>query len=150
MKKMTIVFIAFFAVGCAGRPFVNMYSRIDTSDKTVFAPLGERGLTGQLKRVLREKGWNVYVSNRGDSVTTGLPNQNSYSTSSTPTARYRLLLGYRRVGTEADEINLDLSFVDVKTGQEVFTMNSNYTTTEAVVEDFSKALDSSNLGQSNQ
>jgi hypothetical protein len=127
MKKALVIVIALFLSGCMYHNVQN-YSFIDLSQKTVTVPSGAKGLKGELKKVLAEEGWQLSVD-RGPSVVEGEFGSNtkleSYDTFNT---RYRLYVYYHQydICFNLDPaISYEISFIDNKTGSEVFTIEGN-------------------------
>ena len=117
--------LSVFSFGCY--PFhINEFSKIDSADKTVFVPLGEGAIVGELKEVLRDQGWKVFVEENRQQITEGTNGEKTeLKTQSLSNARYRLLISStvnltNFAGTVYD---YEISFVDNKTGQEAFTLH---------------------------
>ncbi|MBU3069389.1 hypothetical protein KOI40_06115 [Aestuariicella sp. G3-2] len=90
--------------GCASQE-TEIYSRIDTSEKTVNVPAGHKGITGAVRKTLKQNGWEVVPFLSTD-------------------ARYQLQINAHRVQlvclNEFSEIAYEIIFSDNKTGEEVF------------------------------
>ena len=98
-------------------------------------PPGGEGLTGELKKTLKELGWQLAVD-RGPSVVEGiLGDQTKLESFNTFNTRYRLSVASSQYDTcilflarplmSSPAITYDISFVDNSTGAEVFTLAGN-------------------------
>jgi len=141
MKKALLIILATLLVGCTAHN-VQLYSKVDHSNKTVTVPPGSRGLKGKLKQALTQEGWKLAVD-RGPSVTEGRLGRDTrikqYSTFNT---RYRLITLYRQYDYCFDftpAINYEISFIDNYSGSEVFTIDGSGCES-AVVEKFKNTL----------
>ncbi|MCH9827993.1 MAG: hypothetical protein K0U79_09640 [Gammaproteobacteria bacterium] len=124
--KVIVLFAAITVMlsGCISHN-VQRYAEIDATQKTVTVPPGSKGLKGELKKVLLEMGWRLSVD-RGPSVVEGdfgeTTKLESYDTFNT---RYRLHVASSRVDfcfNFQPLVVYDISFIDNKTGGEVFTI----------------------------
>jgi hypothetical protein len=102
------------------------YAAIDLSQKTVTVPPGAKGLRGKLKQVLTEEGWRLSID-RGPSVVEGdLGSKTKLESYDTFNTRYRLRMASRQydvcVYNFTPAYIYDISFIDNKTGSEVFTI----------------------------
>jgi hypothetical protein len=125
--KATILFVAIVFVfsGCVHHNLQN-YAAIDLSQKTVTVPPGAKGLRGKLKQVLAEEGWRLSID-RGPSVVEGdLGSKTKLESYDTFNTRYRLRMASRQfdvcVYNFTPAYIYDISFIDNKTGSEVFTI----------------------------
>jgi len=124
--KATILFVAILFVlsGCMHHNIQN-YAAIDLSQKTVTVPPGSKGLRGKLKQVLTEHGWRLFVD-RGPSVVEGdLGTKTKLESYDTFNTRYRLHVVFSQYDLCLNlqpAIIYDISFIDNKTGSEVFTI----------------------------
>jgi hypothetical protein len=103
---------------------LQIYAAIDLSQKTVTVPPGGQGLKGKLKQILTEQGWQLSID-RGPSIVEGnLGSKTKLESYDTFNTRYRLyvrLQGDRCLNSH-EPANYDISFIDNKTGSEVFTI----------------------------
>lgn len=140
-RKLAIVALVAFLCGCATHN-VQLYGPIDTSDKTVIVPPGSQGLKGKLKQVLANDGWELLVY-RGPSVTEGeVGERTKIEQYDTFNSRYRLIVSSHQFDlcfNFTPAINYDISFIDNKSGAEVFTINGTGCEPDAV-EKFMDAL----------
>lgn len=124
--KLTILFVAilFALSGCMHHNIQN-YATIDVSQKTITVPPGSKGLRGKLKQVLIEQGWRLSID-RGPSVVEGdLGSKTKLESYDTFNTRYRLHVVFRQFDICLNfqpAITYDISFIDNKTGSEVFTI----------------------------
>jgi hypothetical protein len=124
--KATILFVAivFVLSGCMYHNIQN-YAAIDVSQKTVTVPPGSKGLRGKLKQVLTEQGWRLSID-RGPSVVEGeLGSKTKLEAYNTFNTRYRLHVVFSQFDVCLNfqpAITYDISFIDNKTGSEVFTI----------------------------
>lgn len=114
------------AAGCANTYDIQTYEPIDPHEKTVTVPFGSGGLKGALKQALAKDGWKLKVDS-GPSVTEGtIGPETRIQQYKTFNSRYRLLVSSRQFDvclvTQSPAINFDISFIDNKSGAEVFTM----------------------------
>lgn len=128
-------------VGCATHN-VQRYGTIDNSEKTVTVPVGSAGLTGKLKQVLASDGWKLVVY-RGPSVTEGnIGEKTRIEQYNTFNSRYRLIASYNQYDlclNFTPAITYDVSFIDNKSGAEIFTINGKGCES-GVVETFTDTL----------
>jgi hypothetical protein len=142
MFKSLVVFTALAALtGCATHN-VQLYGPIDNSNKTVTVPPGSEGLKGKLKSALANDGWKLVVY-RGPSVTEGeIGEKTKVEQYDTFNSRYRLIASSYRFDlclNFTPAIKYDISFIDNKSGAEVFTINGRGCEPDAV-EKFMNAL----------
>ena len=143
MKQIiAATFIAFLLVGCATHD-VQLYTPIDTSNKTVTVPPGSGGLKGKLKQALANDGWNLVVY-KGPSVTEGeIGEKTRIEQYDTFKSRYRLIASSYQfdlcINGFTPAITYDISFIDNKSGAEAFTINGRGCEPD-VVEKFMHAL----------
>ncbi len=139
-KKLAIVALLAFLGGCATHN-VQHYGPVDTSNKTVTVPPGSDGLKGKLKQALANDGWKLVVY-RGPSVTEGeIGERTKIEQYDTFNSRYRLVVSSYQNGLclITPAIKYDISFIDNKSGAEVFTINGFGCESDAV-EKFMNAL----------
>lgn len=91
MKKMLVFGTVLFVTGCMQHN-IKVYEKVDQTEKNVTVPAGAKGLKGELKKLLSDKGWKLFVY-RGPFVTEGtvgaktkLEKYNTFNT------RYRLMV----------------------------------------------------------
>ena len=125
MNRLCFLLIALVCISCATHR-VQQYGRIDARNKTVTVPPGSARLTGTLKQILANDGWQLVVYS-GPTVIEGTVGKTTklqqYGTFNT---RYRLLVSSVQVDVCVDlgpVLTYDVSFIDNQTGTEVFTMN---------------------------
>jgi hypothetical protein len=113
-KKIAVLLAFLTFDGCASS---RVYLKIDPAEKTVLIPAeDERPIIGKLKNLMRDLGWKVFVLSRADILTQGSDGKDTRLTSSAiRNARYRIFVDYR----------LGISFVDNKTGEEVFVVSGH-------------------------
>jgi len=142
-KIYTVVLLAFL-VGCATHN-AQVYGPIDNSNKTVTVPPGSEGLKGKLKQALANYGWKLVVY-QGPSVTEGeVGEKTKIEQYDTFNSRYRLFVSSRQLDmclNFTPWIKYDISFIDNKSGAEVFTIGGIGCEADAV-EKFINALRSS-------
>jgi len=139
-KKLAIVALLAFLGGCATHN-VQLYGPVDISNKTVTVPPGSEGLKGKLKQALANDGWKLVVY-RGPSVTEGeIGERTKIEQYDTFNSRYRLVVSSYQNGLclITPAIKYDISFIDNKSGAEVFTINGFGCEPDAV-EKFMNAL----------
>lgn len=121
---LTLAMVLVFS-GCMTHN-IQHYGTIDKSSKTVTVPPGAEGLKGRLKQVLADDGWKLVVY-RGPSVTAGNVGENTkLEQYDTFNSRYRLIVNsyqYDLCLNFTPAIKYDVSFIDNKSGAEVFTIN---------------------------
>ncbi|RFC33234.1 MAG: hypothetical protein DID92_2727744966 [Candidatus Nitrotoga sp. SPKER] len=142
MFKSLVVLTALAALtGCATHN-VQLYGPIDNSNKTVTVPPGSEGLKGKLKSALANDGWKLVVY-RGPSVTEGeIGEKTKVEQYDTFNSRYRLIASSYQFDlclNFTPAIKYDISFIDNKSGAEVFTINGRGCEPDAV-EKFMNAL----------
>lgn len=142
MFKSLVVLTALAALtGCATHN-VQLYGPIDNSNKTVTVPPGSEGLKGKLKSALANDGWTLVVY-RGPSVTEGeIGEKTKVEQYDTFNSRYRLIASSYQFDlclNFTPAIEYDISFIDNKSGAEVFTINGRGCEPDAV-EKFMNAL----------
>lgn len=126
LKKTAFLAMLALLAGCANTYNIQTYEPVDLSNKTVTVPLGSEGLKGKLKQSLANNGWKLMVD-KGPSVTEGAMGEKTriehYDTFN---SRYRLVVFSQQFDqclvTQSPAINFDISFVDNKSGTEVFTL----------------------------
>jgi len=133
-KKLALVAGLLALTGCATKN-VQVYSQIDTNDKTVTVPPGSDGLKGKLKQALANDGWKMVVYG-GPAVTKGTigaeTNVEQYKTFN---SRYQLMVNYNQFDlclNFTPAINYDISLVDTKSGSEVLTVSGTDCESKAV------------------
>ena len=123
-KTILLVSMVFILSGCNYHNLQN-YAAIDVSQKTVTVPPGSSGLRGKLKQVLAEQGWRLSVD-KGPAVVEGdLGSKTKLESYDTFNTRYRLYVASRQYDicfNFQPYIRYDISFIDNKTGSEVFTI----------------------------
>lgn len=143
LRKIASVVLLAFLAGCANTNNVQLYESIDTSNKTVTVPHGSEGLKGKLKKALANDGWKLIVD-RGPSVTEGAIGEKiKIEHYDTFNSRYRLITSSSQFDlcliSLSPAIEYDISFIDNKSGAEVFTI-SGRGCESIVVEKFMNAL----------
>jgi hypothetical protein len=126
LRKTALVALLALLTGCANTYNTQTYGPIDLSNKTVTVPFGSGGLKGKLKQSLANNGWKL-ISDKGPSVTEGTMGEKTriehYDTFN---SRYRLIVSSQQFDlcllTQSPAINFDVSFIDNKSGAEVFTI----------------------------
>jgi hypothetical protein len=110
--------------GCASHN-LQRYSQIDEAQKTVTVPPGSKGLKGELKKALIDRGWRLSVDRGPDVTEEEIGEKTRVKSYDTFNTRYRLHV----VSSQYDiclnlqpAITYDVSFVDNITGEEVFTL----------------------------
>ena len=125
MKNILLILAIIFYSGCASHN-VNVYGKIDVSNKTVTVPPGSKGLKGDIKKVLAQRGWKLVVY-RGPSVTEGNLGKNTkIEQYDTFNSRYRLMVVsdvYDICLNFSPAITYDISFIDNESGSEIFTID---------------------------
>lgn len=144
LRKLAIVAGLTFLAGCATHN-AQLYGSVDTSNKTVTVPPGSEGLKGELKQVMVNDDWKLVVY-RGPSVSEGNVGETTkiehYDTFN---SRYRLIASSHQIDmcfknfTPSPWIEYDVSFIDNKSGAEVFTISGRGCEVDAV-EEFVNAL----------
>jgi hypothetical protein len=123
--KFIALFSALFLIGCAPLHQVHNYGTIDLNEKTVTVPRGAYGLEGDVKEVLSELGWKLSVY-RGPSVIEGRVNKETkieaYGTFNTRYSLYVRSIDLFGCFDNSSYVRYNISFVDNKTGSEVFAM----------------------------
>lgn len=140
-RILAILALLAFLGGCATHD-VQLYGPVDTSNKTVTVPPGSEGLKGKLKQALANDGWKLVVY-RGPSVTEGeVGEKTKIEQYDTFNSRYRLIASSYQFDlclNFTPAIKYDISFIDNKSGAEVFTINGRGCEPDAV-EKFMDAL----------
>ncbi len=125
--KPTLLFpiIAILLGGCASHN-VQLYGTVDKSNKTVTVPAGSKGLKGELKKALSQRGWKLAVY-RGPSVTEGeLGKKTRIEQYDTFNTKYCLIVSSRQYDicfNFTPAITYDISFIDNHSGAEIFTID---------------------------
>lgn len=122
---ITILIVVWLIAGCAYN--VQVYSKLDLSNKTMTIPAGGAGLIGALKSALTEEGWDLAVY-RGPRITEGTLGEKTrleeYGTFNT---RYALFVDYKQYDVRFPDFEpmytFDISIIDNNTGKEVLTMS---------------------------
>jgi len=146
-KVGLIVMLTVFLANCATHN-VQRYGSVDSSNKTVTVPPGSEGLKGQLKQALVNEGWKLVVY-RGPSVIEGeIGEKTKVQQYNTFNTKYRLIVSYNERDTMLclnfrPAVEYDISFIDNKSGTEVFTI-SGHGCEPSVVENFLNALHAKN------
>ena len=141
MKSIALMCVLVLLGGCASHN-IQLYGSVDQSNKTVTVPAGSKGLKGDLKKALSQKGWQLAVY-RGPSVTEGEFGKNTkieqYDTFNT---KYRLIVSSRQYDlclNFTPAITYDISFIDNQSGAEIFTIDGRGCEPD-VVKKFENAL----------
>jgi hypothetical protein len=141
LRKIALVIMLTILSGCATHN-AQLYGSIDSSNKTVTVPPGSEGLKGKLKQALVSDGWRLVVY-QGPSVTEGTTGEKTkIAQYDTFNSRYRLIASSHQIDlclNFTPLIKYDLSFIDNKSGTEVFTINGRGCEADAV-EKFLSAL----------
>ena len=135
LKKMFLLATLAVLAGCATHN-VQVYSRIDTSDKTITVQPGGEGLNGKLKQALAKDGWKMVVYG-GPAVTEGtLGDKTKLKQYDSFNSRYQLVVASNQFDIcfkgLAPDITYDISMIDTKTGSEVLTINGKGCEPDAV------------------
>jgi hypothetical protein len=157
MKRLVFILVFFsslVSMGCAFHTEIRTNSEIDTSDKSVIVPFGGESLQFELKDVLRDLGWKVFVLPNETVVTAGTQGTKTELVSQgVPNSKYRLLISaeaedYCVLGGSGKEYKYEISFIDNNSGEEVFEINGE-DCESTVVDKFKKTLqnDSPPVGQ---
>ncbi len=119
---------------------VSQYAEIDSSNKTVTMPAGNRGLLGRLKNGLSERGWK-FTFDRGPDRVTGTNKDSvdleSYNTFNT---RYRMIVDWNQFDICINlqpAIYYDIVLIDNQTGSEVVALSGRECEAQAAREFFS-------------
>lgn len=141
MKLIITLLISLALTGCFVHD-VQHYSVIDSSNKTVTVSPGSEGLNGKLKQALATAGWSLSVY-KGPSISEGeVKNKLKVEQYDTFHTRYRLIANSNQFDlclNFSPAIAYDVSFIDNKSGSEVFTM-SGRGCQPGVVEKFVEAI----------
>ncbi len=141
MAKIFTIISLMFLTGCASYN-IQQYGDIDINHKTVTVPAGGSGLKGELKKLLRNDGWNLVVY-RGPEVTEGsIGKKTKIKKYSTFNTRYSLSVAsnqYDLCLNLQPAISYDISLIDNKTGSEILTLDGNGCE-NTVVDKFKQAL----------
>ena len=125
MKGRLLCIAVAFVVAVSGCSQQDVYSPLDHTDKSITVPIGNRGLTGELKRVLKEHGWRLVVD-RGPEVTEASGSRTErFDTFKT---RYRLITESRQTDYAMDfspYLSYELAIIDNQSGQEVFALSGS-------------------------
>jgi hypothetical protein len=142
MQRILFLVALTFLLGACATHNVQRYGSIDNSEKTITVPPGSEGIKGKLKQVLANDGWQLVVY-RGPSVTEGsIGEKTKIEQYATFNSRYRLVAAssqYDLCLNFTPAITYDISFIDNKSGSEVFTL-SGRGCESGVVEQFVAAL----------
>lgn len=141
LRKLATIVLFASLTGCATTN-VQLYGTVDSSNKTVTVPSGSEGLKGKLKQALANDGWKLIVYH-GPSVTEGeIGEKTKIEQYDTFNSRYRLLVSSYQFDlclNLTPAIKYDISFIDNKSGVEVFTL-SGRSCEPNVVKKFMNAL----------
>jgi len=141
MKLALLMAVAILIAGCASHN-IQLYGTIDQANKTVTVPAGSKGLKGELKKLLSQKGWKLAVY-RGPSISEGeLGKRTRIAQYDTFNTKYRLLVSSRQFDiclNLSPAITYDISFIDNNSGAEIFTIDGRDCESD-VVEHFENAL----------
>ena len=144
MKIITILTSLLLICGCSSVHNFNKYGEIDEDNKTVQVPFGSQGITGDIKKILKNNSWRLKVY-RGPKITKGtIGNQTELQEYDSFNTRYRLLVAtnpYDRCLDFTLLVRYDISFIDNNTGEEILTMDGAACQPE-VVDAFNKSLNS--------
>lgn len=113
----TIVLLA----GCYSD--LQVYGKIDRSDRSITVPAGGAGALGEIKAALRQAGWRTTID-RGPTVVR--ENPGGAQVADTFNTRYRLYVYWRRTDlclSFDEEGDYDISVIDNRTGSEVLTLS---------------------------
>ena len=121
--------------GCATHD-TQIYSRIDTSDKTITVPAGGEGLKGELKKALAADGWKMVVYG-GPAITQGtIGDKTDLQQYDSFNSRYQLIVSYNQFDVcfkgLSPDINYDISMIDTHSGAEVLTISGKGCEPDAV------------------
>ena len=127
---------------------VQVYDRIDASEKSITVPFGNKLLVGAIKEQLKKAGWKFAVYNGPIRSTGTLGNKVDIKTGETFKTRYNLLIrqqefdscvSVRAATMGSPAIDYDLSLIDNNSGGEVITQSGRDCLNKAV-EKFVSAL----------
>ena len=131
MKKLSLyVFLVLMLSGCATNE-AQLYFDIDKSDKTIGMPAANIDLAGDIKNMFRNNGWKVLIVETGSVKTKGKTGKNTeLKTIAESNARYLLYLDqdhweYCFPSLTNKLIKYDITIVDNKSGEQVFSANGN-------------------------
>ena len=131
MKKLIFILaLGLLLSGCFGTTY-ELYKPIDTSNKKIGMPPGNRYIAGDVKNLFRENGWTVIIKETGGYRTTGVSGTNvNLKTIKEQNPAYILYLYQERWDTcfptfSDAMIRYDLSIVDAKSGEQVYFQEGN-------------------------
>ena len=138
MKKIIFLAIVMVLSGCASYN-LDTFGYIKRNEKTVRVPAGSFGLLGELKKVLKKRGWKKKVYG-GAEITEKKSNKIlKYESFNSKYSLYVKSNSYDVCFNFSDALYYDISLINNKTGSEVLTLSGNgceYT----IVEKFDGAL----------
>lgn len=143
MKKLlTLLCLVFLLAGCVS---VRNYGRIEQNDRTIVVPAGGFSILVDVKDVLRELGWQMYVATPGQIpqarytltfTSNKMPITTSYATTFLPNGHVATT-----TAIAGDDEDVSISVVDNRTNTEVFIISSTELSTEfAILLAFRKAM----------
>jgi hypothetical protein len=145
IKQLTLITALACLTGCATQN-IQIYGSVDVSNKSVTVQPGSEGIKGKLKQALANDGWSLVVY-RGASVMEGeVGEKTKVQQYDTFNSRYRLVASSHQFDVCLNfepAIKYDISFIDNKTGAEVFTIDGKGCESD-VVEGFMNALKGKN------
>ena len=112
--------VGFLLSGCATGD-ATTYGSVQPNNKRLIVPAGSQGLTGNIKEMLHEQGWNLLVKDTSrKGVEISWKDKLKVEEYDRHPARYKLLIDqYRIVGSL---YQYDISVLDLKESKEVLTM----------------------------
>lgn len=139
---MAIMLTGCLLSGCATHN-LEVYNKLDSSNKALTVPPGGGGLTGALKSALKKEGWDLAVY-RGPRVTEGsIGDKTRLEEYGTFNTRYTLFVDYDQYDWRFPDFDpmyhYDISLVDNRTGEEVMTISGRGART-TIVKKFMETL----------
>jgi hypothetical protein len=126
MKRLFLVLALLFLTACAGST-VQVYSKIDPSEKTMTVPVGNSLILGEIKQRLINSGWKLIVDSGPRRTIGTLGEKTNLATGDTFLTRYRLIIRQSQFDTclmtGVPAVSYDLSLVDNASGEEVMTQS---------------------------
>jgi len=129
MRGVFAVFLSLAVAGCANIK-VSQLPKSAIQEKTIAVPIGNEGVLGVVKDILRENGWTL-STHGGGSVTEGsLGGREIYLRTGSEAAgtRYQLIVRQRRYSaclSGGDAYNYDVTVLDTRTRAEIVSVNGS-------------------------
>ncbi len=122
--------------GCATSD-LNTYGSFQPAEKTVAVPSGGEGLTGNIKEMLHQEGWNLVIQDARKGMEISWEDKLTVEQYAKHPTRYKMIIdSYRIIGSL---YQYDVSVIDLREGREVLTM-SGTGTADKIVSEFRKAV----------